>query len=283
LVGRSYWLAGQLTNNRSAEEPQGKPCGNPHAIPARGNARLRAGEKADKMLNAITTTENQALTTTTDVDPFLAFADAVRPQHIIGKLLKHSKGEFLAGEDSESLPAGTKMVAAMDWLTIGFVHWSGGKPDEHRMVLVASGERPPRRVELGDIDPASWEEKDASGAPRDPWQLVQYLPMIAEDSSLFTFSTGSRGGIGALAALARQYARGRAGNPDKFPVVELLVDSYQHSNSAYGRIKVPKLKLVGWEPKITFLTAAGLDSPTCEGGAFGAESGDEEMSDSIPF
>ena len=34
-------------------------------------------------------------------DPFQAFADAVAPQYIVGKLLKFSKGLWLAGENSE--------------------------------------------------------------------------------------------------------------------------------------------------------------------------------------
>jgi hypothetical protein len=234
------------------------------------------------MTNELTTTETKPLATTTDVDPFLAYADAVRPQHIIGSLLKHSKGEYLSGEDNEVIPLGTKMVAAMDLLTIGHVRWFGGKPIEHRMVMVADGVKPPRRDELSDNDRAQWEEKDAAGAPRDPWQLTQYLPMVAEDGEIFTFSTSSRGGIGAIAVLARMYARGRKSNPDKFPVIELQVDAYQHSNSAFGRIKVPKFVAVGWENKGTFFKAAGLEMTDTEEGNFGAEPA-VEMSDSIPF
>ena len=210
------------------------------------------------------TTSDTKLLATTNVDPFLAYANAVRPQHIIGKLLKHSKGEFLAGEDNEVIPLGTKMVAAMDLLTIGYVRWSDGRPSEHRMVLVADGVQPPRRAELGDTDPAQWEERDATGAPRDPWQLTQYVPMIDESGDLFTFSTSARGGIGAIATLARDYARGRAPHPGAFPVVELQVDAYQHSNSAYGRIKVPVFKCVGWEAKATFLKAAGMETPAAD-------------------
>jgi hypothetical protein len=235
------------------------------------------------MSTELTTTKTQALATTHEVDPFLTYADAVRPQHIIGKLLKHSKGEYLAGEDSEVVPLGTKLIAAMDLLTIGFVRWSGGKPIEHRMVLVADGVQPPRRAELGDNDPAQWEERDASGAPRDPWQLTQYLPAVDESGELSTFSTSSRGGIGAIATLARHYARGRAAHPDAFPVVELQVDAYQHSNAAFGRIKVPKFACVGWESKATFFKAAGMESPAAAQGDFGAEAAAEEMDDAIPF
>jgi hypothetical protein len=233
------------------------------------------------MTNELATSQQTAVATIGN-DPFLAYADAVRPQHIIGRLLKHSKGEYLAGEDSEAIPLGTKMIAAMDLLTIGFVHWSGGKPDEHRMVLVADGVQPPRRAELGDTDPTEWEEKDPTGAPRDPWAMTQYLPMVDETGELFTLSTSSRGGIGALAALARQYARGRAAHPDAFPVIELQIDTYTHSNPAFGRIKVPKFVCVGWEAKSTFFKAAGLDTPTTSEGDFDAAATDK-MDDAVPF
>ena len=52
---------------------------------------------------------------------------------------------------------GTVAVAAIDQLLTGWIHWENAKPVEHRMVLVASGQYPPRRHELGDVDPANWE------------------------------------------------------------------------------------------------------------------------------
>jgi hypothetical protein len=231
------------------------------------------------MANDLTITETKALATINTADPFLAYADAVHPQHILGSILKHSKGEYLCGEADESIPLGTKMIAAMDLLTLGYVEWRDGKPAAHFMTLVASGEKPPRRDDLGDTDP--WE-KGPDGKARDPFQFSQYLPLCDEAGEVFTFSTSARGGISALAALARQCARGRAAHPDKFPVIELQVDSYQHST--FGKIKTPKFVVVGWESKSTFFKAAGLDSPNSgQGGDFGAETADEEMSDSIPF
>ena len=231
------------------------------------------------MSNAITTIENK-VPATTNADPFLAYADAVHPQHILGSILKHSKGEFLAGEGDESIPLGTKMIAAMDLLTIGYVEWRDGKPAAHHMTLVASGGKPPRRDDLGDSDPEHWE-KGPDGKPRDPFQFSQYLPFVDEDGELFTFTTSARGGISALAALARQYARGRAAHPDAFPVIELQIDSYQHST--FGKIKTPKFVVVGWEPKATFFKPAGIETATTEQGDFGAEEAADEMSDAIPF
>jgi hypothetical protein len=227
------------------------------------------------MANDLTTTETK-LPATMNADPFLAYADAVHPQHILGSILKHSKGEFLSGEVDECIPLGTKMVAAMDLLTIGYVEWRDGKPANHFMTMVASGEKPPRCDDLGDQDPETWE-KGPDGKPRDPFQFSQYLPCCDESGEVFTFSTSARGGIGALAALARNYARGRAAHPDKFPVVELAVDSYQHQT--FGKIKTPKFVVVGWESKATFFKAAGLEADTTEP----VGEAEQEMSDSIPF
>jgi hypothetical protein len=37
-------------------------------------------------------------------------------------------------------------------------------------------------------------------------------------------------------------------NPDEEPLIALGVGSYQHSNRAYGEIRYPILKVVGWVP-----------------------------------
>jgi hypothetical protein len=109
-------------------------------------------------------------------DVYMAVADAVAPKHVQGSLLKFSKGEWLAGEKQEIVPNGTRVIAAVDQILMGWVFWEDGKPTDHRMVLVSSGEAPARRAELGDLDQSRWE-KDASGELRDPWAMTFYVPM----------------------------------------------------------------------------------------------------------
>ena len=179
----------------------------------------------------ITTTKNHALATTNDVDPFLTYADAVSPKHILGDLLKFNKGDFLAGETAETIPVGTKVTVGMDLLLIGWVRWENGKPIEHRMVRVADGQSPQRRAELGDDDRSTWEI-DTQGKPRDPWALTQYVPMVDEAGDIFTFCTTSRGGINALADLSRYHGRNRRAHVDEFPVVELQVETLPAQQSA---------------------------------------------------
>ena len=52
--------------------------------------------------------------------------------------------EWLAGEAQEIIPIGTRVIAAVDQTLMGWVFWEDGKPSDHRMVLVSSGEAPAR-------------------------------------------------------------------------------------------------------------------------------------------
>jgi hypothetical protein len=199
----------------------------------------------------------------TGVNPFEAFADAVAPKYILGKLLKFAKGDYLAGETSEIVPLGTRLVAGMDCQLVGWVRWDAGKPVEHRMVRIVDGKAPQRRADLGDHDQSQWE-RDSQGQLRDPWCLSHYLPMVDQTQEVFTYATTSRGGTGALADLARYYGKQLRVHPDEFPVIELQVGAYQHQNPQFGRIKFPEFKRVGWEPKNTFWRLIGTDDAAVE-------------------
>jgi hypothetical protein len=230
-----------------------------------------------------TDTNGAALVVPSSVDAFAAYADAVAPQVIVGKLLKFSKGDWSAGEDAVPVPIGAKFTAAVDELMAGWVRWADGKPTDHRMVRVAEGLAPVRRMELGDTDKGAWEA-DSTGQPRDPWQFTNYLPLLDEQGELYTFTTSSRGGVQAIAKLSRRYATHRRRHPDVFPLIELGVGSYQHSNKEFGRIKFPDFVPAGWVPKAPFhaaLAAAGL-APSVEPPAPEPDPADE-LCDSIPF
>ena len=201
-----------------------------------------------------------ALTPAGNFDPFEAYADAVSPRNIVGTLLKFSKGDYLAGEEGNLVTLGTAFTANLDELLVGWVKWRDGKPVEHLMQRVADGAVLPKRDELGDQDQSTWEV-DGTGQPRDPWQLTNYLLLMNEQGELFTFTTSSRGGLGAVGNLARRYAWHRRRHPDVYPVIALDVDSYPHKNREYGRIKVPLFVPMDWQPKTRFneaLVAAGL-------------------------
>jgi hypothetical protein len=185
-------------------------------------------------------------------NPFAAYGEAATQNKIVGTLLKFNKGEYLAGKDAEVVPEGTRLVANMDQLLVGWIKWENGAPSEQVMGRVADVFKPPLRNELGDNDKSLWEVDD-QGVARDPWQLSNYLVLKGEESDeLYTFTTSSRGGLNAIGELCKAYGKEMRQQPDQYPVVSLEVDSYRHSNKAYGKIHVPVLTIVDWIGKEVF-------------------------------
>lgn len=185
-----------------------------------------------------------------------------RQSSIVGSLLKFNKGDWLAGKDEEDIPSGTKLAVNMDQVMVGWVKWIDNKPDQQIMhstkVMEETGVRPAPRSELGDVDPTAWEV-DTNGKPRDPWQHTMYLLMKEPGKKFsaekaYTFTTSSTGGRSAVGKMMTKYGTERRSRPDSHPIVELGVDSWVHPE--YGRVKVPVLSLVGWEPKSLFEAAA---------------------------
>jgi hypothetical protein len=233
-----------------------------------------------------TRTESKELAVSNVSDALAAYADAVSPQYIVGEMMRFSKGDWLIGDNT--VPLGKKVVVNFDELMAGWIKWRDNKPVETIMVRVTGGIPPKKREDLGDTDERQWE-KDKDGNPRDPWQFTNYLPLMSEeDGTLYTFSTSSRGGISAIARLARTYAQHRRRHPKVFPLVELAVESYQHKIREYGRIKVPAFAPAGYTPKTGFLTAlasAGLtavDYHTEDSGGPDLDT-EDDFKDEVPF
>jgi hypothetical protein len=131
------------------------------------------------------------------------------------------------------------------------------------MGKVSEGYQPPRRSELGDTDKAQWEV-DAQGKERDPWQFSNYLLLkgTGDDSELYTFTASSKGGLNSLGDLCKAYGKALAQRPDEYPVISIGVNSYNHPNKEYGRIKVPTFAIVGWAPRDVFADdAVAADAP----------------------
>src|SRR5215207_6542756 len=122
-------------------------------------------------------------------NPFLAYGNAVSRRSIVGDLLKFTRhGEWVAGQDEEEIPEGTRLIALMDELSVGWVKWANGRPAEQEMGLIAEGYRPPGRDKLGDHDEGLWECDDR-GIARDPWQKTNQLFLRSTDGDrVFTYS-----------------------------------------------------------------------------------------------
>jgi hypothetical protein len=232
-----------------------------------------------------------AVTLAENADPFQAFADAVAPQYIVGKLLKFTKGDWLAGENSKPVDPKTSFIVGMPALMTGWVRWHEFKPVEHAMVRIGSRLLPPPRDELGHNDPSTWETDDR-GDKRDPWQLMSYLPMVA-NGEVFTFAASSKGGFEAVGKLSRVYAVHRRHAPDELPVVSLGSGGYDHSRREFGYVKTPLFLMTGWAPASQFndiVALAGYDvpdgnepAPPEDSAAPAAAAKRDDMDDDIPF
>jgi hypothetical protein len=233
------------------------------------------------MLN--TNQNTNALAIRGGIDPFTIYANAVTPRTIIGTLIKFSKGEYLAGKDGVVIPIGTRFTACVDELMAGWARWSDGKPAEHLMVRIADGVPPLKREDLGHTDRSLWDLDDR-GQPKDPWQFINYLLLMDDEGRLYTYTTASRGGLSAIAGLCRTYVSTRRKYPDDHLVISLGVDSYQHTNRDYGRIKFPVFEVASHEPKAGFTQAlAEVGATTGEPAAPDEPEQPDMPIDEIPF
>jgi hypothetical protein len=218
---------------------------------ARASAKTKTETTAVATRPATTSLADQ---TAAGKNYFEQYGEQTAQTNIVGRLLKFSKGDWLAGEDNEELDVGTKLVAVMDQVLVGWVKWVDNKPVQQLMGLLIEGFQPAKRGELGDADDSEWEVDD-QGRPRDPWQFTNYVIMkapgkkITDVANLYTFTTSSRGGIGAVGKLCSEYGKAMRERPEEWPVVALKSTAYDHPNKQFGRIKVPVLEVVGWEKK----------------------------------
>ena len=201
----------------------------------------------DESNNEVTQVKNNAPTDTSN--PFEEIAKDA-PRRIVGQLMKFSKGDYLYGKDNDEIPIGTRMIANMDQLLVGWIKWQDSKPVEQVMGLVVEGFKPMKANELPDRDETEWETDD-KGKPRDPWQKTFYLLMkeldadgkpLEGDDGLYTFTTSSVGGKDAISELCARYGKWMRTYPGKFPIITLQKDKYQHPDRQLGIIKTPKFE-----------------------------------------
>jgi len=185
-----------------------------------------------------------------ELDFFGQYANAALGHRITGDLMLFNKfGDFVAGRERGVVALGTKLVAHMVTLSVGWVRWEANRPVEYKMGEIAKGFKPARRDTLAFTDKAAWETDD-EGEPRDPWQLTNHLILSdPKTGDLFTFSTSSKGGITALGELAKDYSDHNRQSPGEYPVIALGRSSYQHPNRSIGEVRTPKLTVASWVPR----------------------------------
>lgn len=166
--------------------------------------------------------------------------------------LKFVKGEFLFGRDETELPLGHKLAVGMEHMQVGWQAWNDKEPIDAAFVLVSSGQPQPKRGDLRDYPP----RLDKDGKEQDAWQGSTMVPMRSvEDGVEFLFTSSSKGGRNALAALAGQFGKAMRQHPGQWPVVELCRDSYKHDD--YGKVFVPLFKIVNWATEAELIELFG--------------------------
>jgi hypothetical protein len=182
-------------------------------------------------------------------DYFQKYGDVAAPRNFVGSLLRFTKfGEYAYGAYDEELKHGSRLAAHMQTLTIGWQEWRGNRPARAVMGLLVKGFEPPQRKALGDTDKTLWET-DGDGKARDPWQFTNMLVLSDPHTrELYTFTTSSRGGLGAIGELSKKYSSHLRVTPDEVPIVALEMGSYRHRDKSFGEIRYPILKPVEWMP-----------------------------------
>jgi hypothetical protein len=181
---------------------------------------------------------------TTGADPYSAYGAKVGTT---GQFLSFKNGEYLYGQNADELKLGTKLIANMPGLRIGWRRWFGGQvTDDLTEPLI---DAPPirSRKDLGDNDQSEWE-KDDRGEPRDPWQMTNILD-LSDGRETYIYSTGSKGGIGAIGRLCAAYGKERRQRPGMLPIITLGRDFYNHTK--FGKTYFPKFEIVGWTDEVS--------------------------------
>lgn len=187
-------------------------------------------------------------------DPFSSYGAKVGLQ---GTFLTFKNGEYLAGQDGKEIPIGTRLAANMNGLRVGWRRWFGDQlTDDLTELLIDQKPIAPRNT-LGDDDAALWE-KDNTGKPRDPWQLTNVIELMSADGETYIYATGSKGGIGAIGRLCKEYGKLYRQKPGMVPIVTLERDFYMHKE--FGKTYFPVFPIVDWADE----NALNFDAETGE-------------------
>ena len=141
------------------------------------------------------------------ISPYKAYGAAVTGHRRLGRMLKYDKSSWLAGTSAAAvlIEIGTELVAIIPTLRIGWVKFVGGELVDSRMGLLSESFVMPRRNELDDFDGANWEKRP-DGSTKDPWSRNNELVLVSPgDDEIFTYCTGSRGGLSAIGELCSAF------------------------------------------------------------------------------
>jgi hypothetical protein len=157
------------------------------------------------------------------------------------------EGFFYMADDESHVDESVNWVAPVDQMAIGRIRFNGeGVPPTYQQGLPYDGYRRPPRENLPDRDPAEWP-LGLNGQAEDPWKDQSHLILQRADTGeLVTFSTTSKTGLNAVAALSKHYDRLQKTHPDMYPIVQCKLGGFE---GKYGWTHVPIFVVVGRVPK----------------------------------
>lgn len=158
-------------------------------------------------------------------------------------------GDFVYGVEENVVEDDEQFAVNMASLQRGYICWMEGQVAGEEMRHVTSGQS----VRLHDLP-------EIQGS--DGWREQVSVEMTnLETGDRLLFKSSSKGGLGAIAHLAREFADNAKRGADKIvPVVTCETSSYKHSS--YGKIFVPKFPVVDWlAPADVDAQIAGEDPP----------------------
>jgi hypothetical protein len=164
--------------------------------------------------------------------------------------LKFEKGKWYAKGGSGAFNTDMtdhRLLALPRHCQKGWTKWEDRRPVDRELVYYKDGTEPCSRDVLGDYDEGLWG-LNPKGEPQDPWQQDSHLPFIdPETGILFMYSTGTKGGIGAIGSLFRAYVDHRTQDPESssLPLCGLSSDGYQHRD--YGPVATPLFEILDWQ------------------------------------
>ena len=178
------------------------------------------------------------------ISKFALYAAENSSCNFLGTLIKFNRGEWQMGKGKDLVSPDKRFVAVMDTATTGHIKWLGGKQVDSKMGLITDDFRPVHRNQLDDFDRATWEIAK-NGDRIDPWQITTLLVLAspAAPHDLYTFTTNTKGGEGAIAVLCGAHGA-TTEKVGQYPVVTLDSDSYQHKEKTIGRVIFPVFEIV---------------------------------------
>jgi len=191
----------------------------------------------------------QTETSSAIADYFERYGQAASGRKFVGDLLRFDKGgaSYVAGQECREIKLGTRMIVYMPSLRLGYLRWEDAHPIEGPSGLLVDGFVLPPRDTLDNTPDESLWEKDEEGNPVNPWLLSNDLVMYdPQTGQFYTFVTTTRGGLGAIGELSKEYAHHIRQHPGELPSVLLKGGSYLHRKRSRGRIHYPIFGDIQW-------------------------------------